>query len=328
MLLDETTEELPPPGESWEERKLWISAEGALLGDPVPGNRFRLVRHLATGGMSEVFEAFDQALGVSVAIKRVRSDWNDGFRSGQLEREVRLARRVTHPNVLRVFEFFPADDGTPAFLTMELLEGRTLASWVNQVGRLTPVEALPVVEELAAGLAAIHAQGVVHLDLKASNIFLARQPGSASEVRVVIGDFGVARALVEELAADARPATEVRYGSPHYMAPEQLTAGPIDQRADIYALGVVLFQIVTGELPFSGETPLEAAMRRLREAAPAARSRVESLPSSWDRVIRDCLEQDPAQRPRAVTEILARLREHPKQARRSPLGARSALAPQ
>jgi serine/threonine-protein kinase len=309
MLLDETTEALPLPGESWEERKLRNSAERALLGDAVPGDRFLLVRHLATGGMSEVFEAFDQAVGVSVAIKRVRSGGSHGLRSGQLEREVRLARRVAHPNVLRVFEFFPEADGSPAFLTMELLEGQTLASWLNQVGHLTPGEALPVVEELAAGLAAIHARGVVHLDLKASNVFLARQPGSPSEVRVVIGDFGVARALVEEPAADAGSATGVHFGSPHYMAPEQLTAGAVDHRTDIYALGVVLFQIVTGDLPFSGETPLDAAMRRLHEAAPHARSRVDSLPISWDRVIRDCLERDPARRPRDATAVFARLRE-------------------
>jgi serine/threonine-protein kinase len=313
MLLNESTETLPLPGEVRETRKLRIPVEDRLRSNSIIAGRFRLVRHLATGGMSEVHEAFDQLLHVSVGIKSLRTDVEAGGHPDQLRREVRLARRVSHPNVLRVLEFFPADETTPPFLTMELLEGRTLASWLAQAGRLSPVEALPILEQVAAGLTAIHAQEVLHLDLKASNIFLSRQLRRPWETRVVVADFGVARAVDDGLDDDAKSPVEIRIGSPHYMAPEQLTGERIDPRADIYSLGVVLFQMVTGELPFSGETPLEAAMRRLQEAAPHARSRVSSLPRSWDRVIRDCLERDRERRPRTAEELVARLREDVKE---------------
>src|SRR5262249_15180511 len=157
--------------------------------------------------------------------------------------------------VLRVFEFFPARGNAPAFFTMELLEGETLASRLARVGRLTPMDALPLVTQIAAGLEAVHVQGVVHRDLKTRNVFVCPQPGSRGTPRVVVGDFGVARGLVAD-PRDRAEQVEMRIGSPHYMAPEQLTSGPVDERADIYALGVVLFEMVTGELPFEGETPI------------------------------------------------------------------------
>ncbi|HVP59993.1 MAG TPA: serine/threonine-protein kinase [Myxococcaceae bacterium] len=324
MLQDDITEALPAAGEL-PEAKPEASVQTVLPTSSVLADRFHLVRHLATGGMSEVFEAFDVALRIPVALKHLRRDLHRGLHAARLEHEVRLARRVSHPNVLRVFEFFPAQGTAPAFFTMELLEGETLGSLLARVGRLAPLDALPIAEQIAAALAGIHARCVVHRDLKTRNIFLSPEVGKGGVPRVVVGDFGVARALVAD-PRDAADPTEPRFGSPHYMAPEQLTSGPIDERADIYALGVILFEMVTGELPFSGETALAAAAKRLEGPAPSARSRVQTIPMAWDRAIRACLERDPRRRPQHATLVAERLKEG--RARWLNTGARtSTLAP-
>jgi eukaryotic-like serine/threonine-protein kinase len=311
MSQRDTTELLPPPDNPGAEllRGPAVDApagpvEGALRENLLLAGRFRLVRHIATGGMGEVFEAFDQVLRIRIALKSFRQLTAGAVEPTRLEREVRLARRISHPNVLRVFEFFAGEGPSPAFLTMELLDGETLSARLRRVGRLTPTEALPVVRQIVAGLGAAHSQGVVHRDLKASNVFLARPVNEATVPRVVVADFGIARALVPDPGEGVDTATGLQIGSPYYMAPEQVTSGPIDERTDVYALGVVLYEMVTGELPFTGETPLAAAVKRLDQPAPSARSRIRALPRSWDRTIRACLERDPRRRPRDVKAVL------------------------
>ncbi len=312
MPGQETTEVLTRPGEA--------NAGAQPASSPAPQTspsllgagllltgRFRLVRHIASGGMGEVFEAFDEVLRVRVALKTFRRGEGSAAERTRLEREVRLSRRVSHPNVLRVFEFFAGDEAAPPFLTMELLEGETLSAHLRASGRLPPEEALPVIRQLVAGLAAAHAEGVVHRDLKASNVFVARPLESAGVPRVVVADFGIARALVRDAAENAETATGFPVGSPHSMAPEQITSGAIDERTDVYALGVLIFQMVTGEFPFVGETPLATAVMRLHHAAPTARSRVATLPVRWDRTIQACLQRDPRRRPGTVQSVLEAL---------------------
>jgi serine/threonine-protein kinase len=223
MLQDQDTETLPLRGELPEEEpRAWV--EPAVQRDSILAERFHVVRHLASGGMGEVFEAFDQALRIPVALKSLRRELEPGLRAASLEREVRLARRVSHPNVVRVFEFFPGRGCAPAFFTMELLEGKTLASFLAGAGRLEPAEALPIGEQIVAGLAAVHAHAIVHGDVKSGNVFLCSEPEGSHGTRVVLGDFGVARTLDTDSVEGPEP-REVPIGSPHYMAPEQLSSG-------------------------------------------------------------------------------------------------------
>jgi tetratricopeptide (TPR) repeat protein len=185
------------------------------------------------------------------------------------------------------------------FLTMELLVGETLAERLRRVGRLSPREAQPIVEQMAAGLAAAHRAGVVHRDFKTDNVILV--PDAHGQLRAVVSDFGVARALgggAASLTADEM------VGSPAYIAPEQLEGKPITPATDVYALGVVLFEMVTGKLPFEGDNAIGTAMMRLTAPAPAARSVLPGLDARWDQAIRRALERESGKRFQTVEELV------------------------
>ncbi len=272
--------------EAWRDRPTF--QPGAMI-----AGRYRVERFVARGGMGEVYEATDLELSERVAVKTLRrslsqdKETNERFRA-----EVLLARRVTHPNVCRLFEFgtHRDPDGTATlFLTMELLVGETLGARLLR-GRMTPAEALPIVRQMAAALDAAHKTGILHRDFKSENVFLVPE---GEGLRVVVTDFGLARVLG---ARGPTPKTEGLVGSPGYMAPEQVRGEPLERAADIYALGVVLFEMVTGELPFSGESALGIAVRRLFDPPPPARSLVPDLPVAWERAIQRCLALAPGAR--------------------------------
>src|SRR5262249_2834004 len=196
--------------------------------------------------MGVVAEAEDRALGTRVALKFIQPSLaGDPAVRERFRREILLARRITHRNVCRIFELFSTQsDGEPVlFLTMELLEGETLSERLR-AGPIGPARALPLVEQMVGALEAAHAQGIVHRDFKSSNVLLV--PDGTAE-RVVVTDFGIARALEWERARDAAMTGEGVLGTPGYMAPEQLLSKPITPATDIYALGVVLFEMLTGE---------------------------------------------------------------------------------
>ncbi len=260
----------------------------------VLAGRFRIVRFLAQGGMGEVWEAEDLELaGERVALKTVRAAIaQDAGALARFRREIALGRKVTHPNVCRVFDLFqhrPAggDASGPAapvtFLAMELLAGETLAERLRRDGRLAPDAALPVALQVMAGLAAAHAAGIAHGDLKSGNIMLLEGAGGA---RAVITDFGLAE-RGEPVAGAATPsgATSVELaGTPAYMAPEQLRGASASPAGDIYALGVVLREMVTGTPP------------RMGHDAGGDSAALASLPESWRRTIDRCLQISPRDR--------------------------------
>src|SRR5262249_10815754 len=190
--------------------------------------------------------------------------------------------------------------GEIVFLTMELLEGETLAARIKGAGRLTVADARPIVEQIAAALTAAHAQGVIHRDLTAHNVILTH------DARAVITDFGLARAANE---SDATVTTDGEMiGSPAYMSPEQVEgAKSFSPATDLYALGIVMFEMVTGRLPFVGETSMATAVMRIREAPPSPRQFCPDLGAGWDAVILRCLQRSPSARfpsARAVVEAL------------------------
>jgi serine/threonine protein kinase len=268
---------------------------GDLLAD-----RFRILRYIDRGGTGEVYEAEDRTDGRRLALKALRPEMeDDAYALELLRREVELARAIVHPGICRVHELL--HHWEVPFLSMELLPGETLAERLGR-GTLSPAEALPLVRQMAAALSAAHAAGLVHGDFKTGNVILV--PDAAGGVRAVVTDFGTAPVR----AVNAPWVTpETVAGTPAYMAPEQAKGCAPAPAADIYALGVVLYEMVTGGLPHEGETALELLTRRVNELAPTPRSRAKGLDARWELVILRCLEPDPRDRFRSVDEVVRAL---------------------
>jgi tRNA A-37 threonylcarbamoyl transferase component Bud32 len=270
-------------------------------------NRYRIVRFVAEGGMGEVYEAEDLELHTRVALKTVRQEIAAHPRIlERFKREILTARSVTHANVCRIFDLgvHAGSEGQKlTFFTMEFLEGETLSERIARAGRFSTRDALPLVSQLADALAAAHAAGIVHRDFKSPNVMLV--PDGAS-VRAVVTDFGLARGTnVESAAITTNEGT--LHGSPAYMAPEQVSGKTIGAPADLYALGVVVFEMVTGALPFLEETAMLTAVKRLHAVAPSPRTLARHLDPRWERAILRCLAREPADRFSSVTDFVAAL---------------------
>jgi hypothetical protein len=251
-------------------------------------SRYRVVRLLGRGGMGEVYEAEDAELGTHIALKVVRGRPWDAEAVAQLKREIQLARKITHPNVCRLHDFgmhHEGDGRDVPFLTMELVEGETLAARIRREGRIAPADAFAIAAQMAAALDAAHEAGVVHRDFKSGNVLLSKD-------RAIVMDFGLAR----DALAESGPEASALVGSPAYMAPEQVQGGPLTAAVDVYAFGVVLYEMVTGRLPFSGPTPIDTARMRLDRAAPSPRERVPELDPRWEAAILRCLALAPGDR--------------------------------
>jgi serine/threonine protein kinase/tetratricopeptide (TPR) repeat protein len=275
--------------------------QGLSEGDVLAG-RFRIVRFIAGGGMGEVYEAEDQELRERVAVKTIRQEiiaQPDAV--ARFKREVHLARKVTHPNVCRIFDLFrhrPSAGGVQGetfFISMELLQGETLGARLKAKGRVNVGEALPLVKQMASALTAAHTAGIVHRDFKPGNVVLVGVPGQQGE-RAVVTDFGLAlRSLTSDETASL-PTGQGLLGTPAYMSPEQIEGRPATAASDIYALGLVIYEMVTGAKPFQGDTPISAALKRLSETPTSPRKFDPGLSMLWESVILRCLERDPAQR--------------------------------
>jgi serine/threonine protein kinase len=270
--------------------------------------RYEIVRFLARGGMGEVYEARDTELDEVVALKTlVATALDDSYAMGRLREEVRIARQVTHPNVCRILEFGlhqPNENGSGEsipFLTMEFLRGETLEQRLAREGRLAPSDVSRLLEQMLAGLKAIHGAGIVHRDLKPANVFVL--PGESA--RVVLMDFGLARALERERGASRSGPAVV--GTFDYMAPEQVEGKAATPAFDIYALGLVVFEMLTGAKPFAGETPLASAVVRLTRRPPRPSDIVADLHPGWDALVARCLATDPAKRFAGVDEMATEL---------------------
>lgn len=237
-------------------------------GDCIAG-RYNILRTIGRGGMGEVYAAFDQEAETTVALKVMHADLLGNFR-----RELQIGRQVTHRHVCRLFDI--GRHAGVAFLTMELVEGETLAGRLRRTGRLRMTEAQTIVEQLVRGLTAIHQMGIVHLDLTPSNVML--MPG-----RAVIMDFGLADRC-------PRRATQAM-GTRGYMAPEQLNGQPVTELADIYALGVILREMVTSDLGCS-------------------------LPQPWSTTIQSAISDNPSLRPSSAEKVLDLLAIPPASSRR------------
>jgi serine/threonine protein kinase/tetratricopeptide (TPR) repeat protein len=285
----------------------------SFLPEELVAERFRIIRFVARGGMGEVYEAEDIELHERVALKAIRSDLlDDGKALDRFKREIHLARKVTHPNVCRTFDLFrqPSTAGgsrSPVvFVAMELLEGETLAEFLGRRPRLRVGDARPIALQIAAGLGAAHSAGVLHRDFKPANVLLVPK---GKGVRAVITDFGIAlRATKESNPGVPVTGTGDVLGTPAYMSPEQVEGRDLTPASDVYSLGLVLYQMVTGIRAFEDATPLAMAVRRIKENPIPPRVSVPDLDRRWEAVILKCLERDPKARFQSGEEVAEALR--------------------
>jgi predicted Ser/Thr protein kinase len=270
------------------------SGGGRFLPGTVVSGRYRVVSLLGRGGMGEVYRADDLKLGQAVALKflpaRVEED---DARLQRLLTEVKIARQISHPGVCRVYDVGEAEGHH--FISMEYVDGEDLASLLRRIGRLPRDKAVQIARQLCAGLAAAHDQGVLHRDLKPANVMIDGRG------RARISDFGIA-AFVE----DDGP-THAGAGTPAYMAPEQRARQAVTVRSDIYALGLVLYELFTGQRPFKADTPAELARLQDESTPTSPTSLVAGLDPSVERAILRCLEKDPARRPASAMAVAASL---------------------
>ena len=277
----------------------------ALANDQLIGQRFRIRRFVGRGGMGEVYEAEDLELRLTVALKTLRPEHvSNPSLQALFRREIGLARRVSHRNVCKVFDFgkHVSDGSETAFLTMEFLQGQTLAEHLEGHGRLAPQEALALIRQMAEGLAALAEAGVVHRDFKPGNIMLT--PAPEGPPTVVITDFGLARPLSTEKRNTLLSSAGLLIGTPAYMAPEQLLGEEVGPFSDVYALAVVAYEMVTGGAPFKGKTAIQLMLRKLTEAPPAPTAVVPDLDPGWNEFILRCMERDVERRVHSPQEVL------------------------
>ncbi|HEX8825689.1 MAG TPA: protein kinase [Archangium sp.] len=290
----------PPPDSHATLLTPAVRREGGAVPDAVPSERFAgryaLEALVGRGGMGRVYRARDVLVGDLVALKTLDLGKDPGTEAVErFRREVRLARRISHPNVARMHDL--GEHEGQHFLTMEFVEGVDLRSLLAREGALAPARATRIVLAVCEGLAAAHAAGVVHRDLKPANV-LVEKGG-----RIVLTDFGIARALADEAAQH----TQGTAGTPMYMAPEQLSGGEVDARTDLYAVGLMLYELLTAAMPFSGDSPLAVAFARLRQPPPDPRTKA-AVPDALAELVLRCLAREPEGRPASAAQLAQALR--------------------
>jgi beta-lactam-binding protein with PASTA domain len=275
------------------------------VADPLVGRllegRYRILDRIARGGMSTVYAAVDERLDRLVAVKVMNAALSaDPAFSDRFAREARAAARLTHLNVVSVYDqgHDRAPDGHHVFLVMELVEGRTLRELLRERGRLTPAEALSILEPVLAALTAAHRAGLVHRDIKPENILIS------DDGVVKVADFGLARAIETDGHATA---TGIMMGTVAYCSPEQISRGRTDARSDVYAAGIVLFELLTGVAPYVGESAVNVAFQHVHNHVPPPSSRVRGIDPRLDELVLRATDSDPAGRPIDAGAFLAEM---------------------
>ena len=260
------------------------------------GGRYQLLRVLGQGGMGAVYQARDQELGRIIALKVIRPELAGNPSILQrFKQELILSRNVTHKNVVRIYDMGEAD-GTK-FITMEYVEGEDLRTMLARDGKVAPQKSVEIVQQICRALDAAHAEGVIHRDLKPQNVMLEPQG------RVVVMDFGLARSL----EAPGMTQTGTLVGTLEYMSPEQAMGAELDQRSDLFAVGLIFFELLTGKVPYKADTGIATLMKRTHERAIPASDVDIGVPKSLSVIVAKCLEREPAQRFQSAQDVLRQL---------------------
>ncbi|MGB7297527.1 MAG: protein kinase [Candidatus Aminicenantales bacterium] len=263
--------------------------------------RYQVIEELGRGGMGTVYRVLDKKIDEEVALKLIKPEI--GLDRKTIERfsnELKLSRKIVHKNVARMFDL--NEHGGAHYITMEYVRGEDLRRLIRKMGILSPGQAIPIVRQICEGLAEAHKLGIVHRDLKPGNIMIDE------EGKARIMDFGIARSLTGKGITDSG----VMIGTPEYMSPEQAEGGEIDRRSDIYSLGIILFEMLTGCVPFSGDTPLSVAVKQKTQAPPDPRGLNPQIPADLARLILKCLEKDKSKRYQSSVELRSDLEKAEK----------------
>jgi serine/threonine protein kinase/tetratricopeptide (TPR) repeat protein len=302
----------PAPSPSLEMTRVASGMHSGLGPGVIFAGRYRIERLLGVGGMGAVYKAEDQELGIPIALKVIRTEVLSNPGVGldferRFKQELLLARQVTHQNVLRIHDLGEANG--VKYITMPFIEGSDLHAILGS-GHLPFERVVSLARQITSGLAAAHDVGIVHRDLKPQNILVD------TAGRAYISDFGLAKSYEASAAGLTRPGDFI--GTPRYMAPESVEGQPTDHRSDLYALGLILYEMASGSTPFPGDSALEVLMQRVRIAPRPLKEVAPDLPPFFGHVVMRCLEKNPANRYQSARELLQDL-EHSK----APSGARS-----
>jgi serine/threonine-protein kinase len=273
--------------------------------DSLLGGRYRLVRRVAQGGMATVWEGYDTVLARAVAVKVLHPHLaTDQLFLERFRREAIAAARLSHPNIVATFDAGTAADGA-AFIVMELVRGITLRQYLTERGPFPPALAVGIALQIADALAHAHAAGLIHRDVKPANVLVCdAETGRVPRVKVT--DFGIAKAA-KDLGLDLTRTGTV-LGTPKYLSPEQIEGREPDARADLYSLGVVLFEMLAGSVPFSGPTDMATAVQHLNSAAPRLSAVRPGLPAGLDHLVATLLAKRPEDRPTSAAAVYQALR--------------------
>ncbi|WP_342541825.1 Stk1 family PASTA domain-containing Ser/Thr kinase [Paenisporosarcina sp. FSL H8-0542] len=262
-----------------------------LLGKRISG-RYKVLEMIGGGGMSNVYLAHDMILDRDVAIKVLRYDFsNEDDLHRRFQREALSATSLTHPNIVNIFDV--GEDGDIHYLVMEFVEGKTLKQYITDAAPLSPNEAVTIMKQLTSAIAHAHQNQIIHRDIKPQNILMD------GTHHVKITDFGIAMAL----SATSFTQTNSVLGTVHYLSPEQARGGTATKKSDIYALGIVLYELLIGKLPFSGESAVSIALKHLQTDTPSVRAAVPSIPQSLENVVMKATAKDPRNRYQNVEEM-------------------------
>src|ERR671939_259638 len=276
----------------------------SIAGDPVLDGRYHLERRLGHGGMGVVFQARHIFLKTAHAIKVILPDLvgNDPMLVTRFRQEALAAAAIRHPNIIAVTDFGVVR-GTMPFLVMEFVSGKSLHDLLVEEGAMPPARALEIISAVGAGVAAAHRQGIIHRDLKPLNVMFQEGLPTAEAVKVL--DFGLAKIKSGELLGSfVQAKTSGLMGSPFYMAPEQWSDEEPDARADIYSIGVILYQMLCGEVPFKGSSVPSIMKKHLTMPPPSFHSMGVSVPPQIEAVVRHALEKEVSERIGSIPEFL------------------------
>ena len=281
-----------PPGPSG-------SLVGLKLGE------YDVISQLGAGGMGIVYRGVQPQIGKSVAIKVLKPEIAAGTDSVQaLLAEARAVNSIRHPGIVDIFSFGSTPDGRP-YVVMELLEGESLDAVLRMMGRFQALEAIDLLEQMLAALDAAHAAGVIHRDLKPANIHLTQLKDGTWRVKIL--DFGLAKLTAPGESSTPQTQANVVRGTPEYMSPEQARAQPVSPRTDLYAIGVIAFELLTGSLPFHADNPVELLMQHISATPPSPTSLESSVPPAFEALILALLSKHPDDRPESALAVRRQL---------------------
>lgn len=259
------------------------------------GDRYEIVDKVGSGGMSDVYKALDHKLNRYVAIKVLKTEFSEdkNFVS-KFKVEAQSAAGLTHPNIVNVYDV--GEDDSIHYIVMELIDGITLKKYIEKKGPLPVKEAVSIAIQVAQGIEAAHNNHIIHRDIKPQNIMISR------EGKVKVTDFGIAR------AASANTINSNAMGSVHYISPEQARGGYIDEKSDIYSLGITLYELITGQVPFEGDSTVSVALQHINDDIPSPKEIIPDLPISVEKIILKCTQKKPDRRYMKVSALIADLK--------------------